>query len=133
MFSVIREIHFSYGHRLLNHPGKCAHLHGHNGRVHIEVSSEKLDAQGMVVDFERIREAIGSWIDETLDHKTILYEKDPLVDVLKKAGESIVVMKENPTAEALARWIFSEARKKRLAVSKVALWETPESCAVYHE
>ncbi len=133
MFSVPRQIHFSYGHRLLDHPGKCANLHGHNGRVEIELSSERLDTQGMVMDFYKIREALGTWIDETMDHKMILWEKDPLVPVLEKAGEPVVKMKENPTAEALARWIFQEARKKRLPVSKVTLWETANACASYHE
>ena len=31
MFRVTKEIHFCYGHRLLNYAGKCRHLHGHNG------------------------------------------------------------------------------------------------------
>jgi 6-pyruvoyltetrahydropterin/6-carboxytetrahydropterin synthase len=133
MFRVTRAIHFSYGHRLLNHPGKCARLHGHNGRVLIEVSSQLLNNEGMVMDFYEIKESIGVWIDETLDHRTILYEKDPLVAVLQKAGEKIVVMKENPTAEALAKWIFNEARHRRIPVSRVTLWETENSYAVYHE
>ena len=33
MFRVTKEIHFCYGHRLLNYDGKCRHLHGHNGRA----------------------------------------------------------------------------------------------------
>ena len=28
MYKVTREIHFCYGHRLLNYDGKCRHLHG---------------------------------------------------------------------------------------------------------
>ena len=35
MFRVSREINFCYGHRLLNYPGKCCHLHGHNGKLTI--------------------------------------------------------------------------------------------------
>ena len=41
-------------------------------------------------------------------------------------------MKENPTAEALARWVFEEARKMKLPVTRVTLWETENSFAVYH-
>ncbi|MBN1688751.1 MAG: 6-carboxytetrahydropterin synthase [Candidatus Omnitrophica bacterium] len=133
MFRVVREIHFSYGHRLLDYPGKCSHLHGHNARVYIEVSSERLNHEGMVMDFYQIREAVGSWIREVLDHKMILYKEDPLVPILQKAGEPIVLMDQNPTAEALAQWIFMEARKKRLPVSRVTLWETQDNSAVYHE
>lgn len=131
MYTAGREIHFSYGHRLLNYKGKCARLHGHNGRVAVELSSTQLDSLGMVMDFYKIRETIGKWIDETLDHKMVLAESDPLVPVLKKAGEPVVLMKENPTAEALAQWIFEEARKKGLPVSRVTLWETENSFASY--
>ena len=133
MYRITREIHFSYGHRLLDHPGKCANLHGHNARVGIEVSSEKLNPLGMVVDFYEIRKVIGAWIDETLDHKMILCEADPLVPVLQKAGEPLVLTKENPTAEVLARWIFEESRKKKLPVSRVLFWETENCFAEYHE
>jgi 6-pyruvoyltetrahydropterin/6-carboxytetrahydropterin synthase len=133
MYAVTREIHFSYGHRLFNHPGKCARLHGHNGRVQIEVSSQKLDNAGMVVDFEEIKQSIGTWILETIDHKMILWEKDPLAQVLQKAGETVVLIAEHPTAEVLAKWIFTEARARRLPVSKVLLWETANSFAAYHE
>ncbi len=131
MYTVGREIHFSYGHRLTNYNGKCARLHGHNGRVSVEVSADKLDGLGMVMDFYKIRESIGKWIDETLDHRTLLAENDPLVAVLQKAGEPVVVMKENPTAEAMARWIFDEAVRKGLPVSRVTFWETENSFASY--
>ena len=130
-YTVGREIHFSYGHRLLNYKGKCARLHGHNGRVRIEITAEKLDSQGMVVDFYEIQKTIGEWIDKTLDHRMILSERDPLVLVLQKTGEPLVLMKENPTAEALARWIFEEARKMKLSVARVTLWETENSFASY--
>ena len=60
MYRVGREVHFSYGHRLLEHDGKCANLHGHNGRVIVEVSSQMLNHQGMVMDFYKIRESIGA-------------------------------------------------------------------------
>ena len=132
-YRVTREIHFSYGHRILNHSGKCARLHGHNARAAVEVSSEKLNALGMVVDFYDLKSTIGKWIDEVLDHRTILWEKDPLVSALQKAGEAPVLMKENPTAEALAKWIFEEARKRSLPVTQVTVWETENSCAEYRE
>ena len=31
MYRVYKDIHFCYGHRLLDYDGKCAHPHGHNG------------------------------------------------------------------------------------------------------
>jgi 6-pyruvoyltetrahydropterin/6-carboxytetrahydropterin synthase len=131
MYAVIREIHFNYGHRLLDYQGKCAHLHGHGARIQIEIRNDQLDGKGMVKDFYEIKQTIGKWIEEAIDHKMILCERDPLVAVLQKAGEPVVVIKDNPTAEVLARWIFEEARKRKLPVSKVSLWETNHNGAVY--
>ena len=131
MYTVIREMHFSYGHRLVGHAGKCRHVHGHNGRVQIEVAAKKLDQLGMVVDFSEISRSIGKWIDENLDHVLILWDKDPLVSVLKERGEKILIVPENPTAEFLARWIYEEAAKIKLPVSRVTLWETNDSSASY--
>ena len=51
MYQIVRNIDFCYGHRLLEHPGKCLHLHGHNGRAEILLDAERLDARGMVADF----------------------------------------------------------------------------------
>jgi len=133
MFLVTCEISFCYGHRLQEYDGKCAHLHGHNARVEIEVSSEKLNQQNMVMDFYEIRKAMGSWIDETLDHKMLLDSKDPIGNILAKEGEPVFLMEENPTAEAITRLIFLEARKRRIPVSKVTLYETDTARAVYHE
>ncbi len=133
MFKVAKMIYFNYGHRLLGGHDKCSHLHGHSARVEIEMSSAKLNRKGMVVDFFDIKKTIGDWIDRSLDHKMILWSKDPLAKLLKKAGEPVVLVEENPTAEMLARWIFGEARRMKLPVSKVTLWENQDSCAVYSE
>lgn len=133
MHRVTTEIRFSYGHRLPEHAGKCAHLHGHNAKVWIEASSAVLNSQGMVIDFHEIKEAIGRWIDEALDHKMILFEKDPLVAKLKESGEPVVLTRQPPTAEVLAEWIFEKARSLRLPVSRVTFWETEDSFAVFHE
>ena len=129
MFTVACEIHFSYGHRLLNYKGKCARLHGHNARAVIEVSKKALDKQGMVVDFYKIKETIGAWIDQTLDHQMILCEHDPAARLLKKSGEPLVLVKTNPTAETIAKLIFLQARRLGLPVSKVTLWETDRAFA----
>ena len=71
MHRVTREIHFCYGHRLLNYDGKCRFLHGHNGRALITMESDHLDERGMVIDFSDIKRAMQVWIDEQLDHKSL--------------------------------------------------------------
>jgi 6-pyruvoyltetrahydropterin/6-carboxytetrahydropterin synthase len=101
--------------------------------VQVELSSQVLDEQAMVTDFEHVSETIGAWIRKELDHKMLLWEKDPAAALLIKAGEHVVLLKEHPTAEVLARLIFKEAQLLRLPVSRVIFWETVNSCASYHE
>ena len=67
MFTVSRQIDFCYGHRLLDYPGRCRHLHGHNGRAIISFESSHLDDGGMVLDFSEIKRVVSGWIDENLD------------------------------------------------------------------
>ncbi len=131
MYRVTRQIAFCYGHRLLNYEGKCRNFHGHNGKVEVELASEKLDARGMVFDFKDIKSVIKDWIDKNLDHRMILHKNDPLLPALQKAGEPVYRMEENPTAEAIAKVIYDYAVSQGFPVSEVRLWETEESFATY--
>jgi 6-pyruvoyltetrahydropterin/6-carboxytetrahydropterin synthase len=131
MYEIAKELCFSYGHRLLNHGGKCKLLHGHNGRVTIKLAAETLDSQGMVIDFSVIKTAAKEWIDEQFDHQMLLHEDDPLVAVLKDCGEHYRVLKVHPTAESLARLIFDHLRGENFPVTEVTLWETESCYATY--
>jgi 6-pyruvoyltetrahydropterin/6-carboxytetrahydropterin synthase len=131
MFTVTKTIDFCYGHRLLKYEGRCRHLHGHNGKIEVDIDSDGLDGRGMVTDFSEIKRALKTWVDETLDHQLILCKDDPLVPVLKQKGELFFVIDDNPTAENIAKLIFEYARSKSLPVKAVRLWETPTSCAGY--
>jgi len=131
MYSVTKTIEFCYGHRLLNYEGKCRHLHGHNGKAEIELSSETLDRRGMVRDFSEIQRVIHAWIDRALDHKMLLHHRDPALPALRQLGEPLFVLKENPTAEAIAQLIFDYAASQGWPVTSVRLWETDRSVATY--
>lgn len=131
MFRVTKEIHFCYGHRLLHYEGKCRFLHGHNARVEIELSSGDLDQRGMVFDFNDVKRILQHWIDTELDHKMLLNESDPVLPHLRDLKEPLVTLKENPTAEVLARLIFEYAKTQGFPVTEVRFWETPTSFATY--
>ena len=94
MFRVSREIHFCYGHRLLNYDGKCKHLHGHNARVIVTLQSDGLDSRGMVLDFGEIKRSLSAWIDEALDHRMVLHQEDPSVPMMRQLGEPIFLMEK---------------------------------------
>jgi 6-pyruvoyltetrahydropterin/6-carboxytetrahydropterin synthase len=131
MYRVTREIHFCYGHRLLNYAGKCRHLHGHNGRAVITLAAPELDPLGMVMDFSHIKRVVSGWIDETLDHKMLLHQDDPVLPFLREQGEPVYVLPVNPTAENIARLIYDYAAAQGFPVVEVQLWETENCFATY--
>jgi len=131
MFRVSREIDFCYGHRLLNYEGKCRYLHGHNGRLVITIEADKLDNRGMVMDFSDIKRGVTTWIDDHLDHRMLLHREDPLVPIFQGLGEPLYLMEENPTAENIAKLIFTIARGQGFPVVETLLWETPHCFATY--
>ncbi len=131
MFRVTRELTFCYGHRLLNHDGKCRHLHGHNGRAVITLEAPRLDALGMVVDFATLKRVVGGWIDEHLDHRMLLHPDDPALPILRGLGEPVFVTDGNPTAEAIARLLFDVVAGQGFPVVEVVLWETDSCFASY--
>ena len=85
----------------------------------------------MVCDFSDIKRVMKTWIDEKLDHKMILRQDDPLVPVLEELGEPVYRIEVNPTAENIARLLYEQAVEAGLPISKVTLWETVDSFAVY--
>jgi 6-pyruvoyltetrahydropterin/6-carboxytetrahydropterin synthase len=131
MYAVTKEIHFCYGHRLLNHKGKCRHLHGHNAKAVIRLETEQLDPLGMVCDFSDLGDYAKRWIEQTLDHNMLLHSDDPVLPLLQQAGESVYVMQTNPTAENIARLIFDYVEAGGYPVVEVAIFETESALASY--
>ena len=131
MYTVTKVMRFCYGHRLLHYAGKCRYLHGHNGKVEIELFSKTLDRRGMVKDFTEIKREIQGWIDANLDHKMILCKSDPTLPALRKLREPLYVMDVNPTAEHLAKLIYDQTKRLGFPVASVRLWETESSFATY--
>ena len=122
---VTRTFRFEAAHRVLGHAGKCRFLHGHSYLVELTVSSEFLDGLGMVIDFSEVKEKVGKWIDDNLDHNAILNSNDPLCRVWEKdnlvfAGRKPLFLDDNnPTAENIAILIY--AVSKHLLCPKVTV------------
>lgn len=132
-----RRIQFCAGHRLLNHEGKCAHLHGHNYVALIEAEADALDEVGRVIDFSVLKERVGGWIEVYWDHGFLYNVYDVFVHETIAAAQSAFNQKSyampcNPTAENIARHLLEEVCPNALVgcgvrVARVTVWET-ENC-----
>lgn len=127
MITATRYHDLSCGHRVVGHEGKCAHLHGHNYRVHFTVSAEvaglaAVDDIGRVVDFSVINTHLCQWLEKHWDHKFLVWAKDPWrarLRALDPAG--VVIVSFNPTAENIGRYLIQEVAPKQLRSTRVEL------------
>ncbi|MFA5272015.1 MAG: 6-carboxytetrahydropterin synthase QueD [Candidatus Omnitrophota bacterium] len=113
---------FSAAHSLRAYKGKCENLHGHNWKVEVVVSSQSLDAGGMVMDFHDLKKMV-NLVLEKLDHKYL--------------NELTYFIKINPSSEEIARHIFNELKplvsEGKCDLKEISVWETEGSCAIYKE
>jgi 6-pyruvoyltetrahydropterin/6-carboxytetrahydropterin synthase len=129
MIQAVRIIKFDAGHRVVNHESKCRTLHGHEYKAEIFAEGD-LDSLGRVIDFSVIKEKIGSWIDEHLDHNMILFDQDPDLYLLEQCSgmKKPFIVPFNPTAENLASFILTTGNNilfgSGVKISKIKLWET---------
>ncbi len=124
MFKLTIIANFDAAHCLPGYPGKCQRLHGHNWKVEVTVTGNKLNSLGMLVDFKELKEALGETIIN-LDHYY-------LNDI--PAFQGI-----NPTAEHIAEYVYNNLAEHRLfannniKISSVKIWESVHSAVEYTE
>lgn len=115
MWKITKEFSFSAAHYLnglrKDHP--CARVHGHNYVIKIELTATKLNDVGFVLDYREL-DNIKTLIDENYDHRC-----------LNNA------MRENPTAENLAKSLFLQLHELYPQLSAVEVSETPKTNARY--
>jgi len=122
VYDLMIESQFSSAHQLRGYKGKCENMHGHNWRVQVTVSSDKLDDIGIVIDFHELKKITGEVIS-SLDH-AFLNEVFPFTEI-------------NPSSENIAKWIYDSIKKRverdQCNISSVTVWENETASATYYE
>ena len=110
MYYCSRSFTFDSAHRVMNHSGNCKFLHGHRYILEVQFASATLNDLGMVIDFWDIKTNLGKWIEENLDHNTILWQQDTrLADFIEnETGRKPYLLAANPTAENIAGHVFHD-------------------------
>lgn len=124
MFSVTKKFHFSAGHVLTGHPGKCKHFHGHDYVLEVTVQKVVLDKQMMVIDFGDLKAVVNPLVEQ-LDHHFLIWESDPRCERLVGLdSEGVVRFPMNPTAESIAIWFRHRIELRGFEGISIRIWET---------
>jgi 6-pyruvoyltetrahydropterin/6-carboxytetrahydropterin synthase len=122
MYELSVEIGFAAAHQLRGYRGNCENMHGHNWRVQISVTAERLNEIDLAIDFRELKQTAREVISP-LDH-AFLNEVFPFTE-------------KNPSSENIAKWIFDSMKKKinneQIRVSAVTVWESDTASASYYE
>jgi 6-pyruvoyltetrahydropterin/6-carboxytetrahydropterin synthase len=114
--------HFAAAHQLRDFGGKCENLHGHNWKIEVYVTGNKLGHDGLLIDFALVKKATENVLCE-LDH-TFLNEMEHFKTT-------------NPSSENIAHYVYDvlaqELNTENIKVSKVSAWESDSACATYTE
>jgi 6-pyruvoyltetrahydropterin/6-carboxytetrahydropterin synthase len=122
VYRVCKIFKFCAAHHLPGHE-KCGVTHGHNYKVEFTLQTSKLDSDGMVIDFAKIK-LIMEDVIERLDHSN-------LNEVLE-----FKLTASSPTAENIAMMLLLSAKRKMKAMDinhieamRMRVWETDSSYA----
>lgn len=111
---------FAAAHRLTMVGAKCENMHGHNWRIEVVLSGDRLNAAGVLMDFgdikARLREIIGR-----LDHQFL--------------NELPIFEGRQPSSERIAAFVADQLRDgldtPGVRVSRVSAWESEDACATW--
>ena len=88
MYTITKSFEFDYAHRVWNQSlnqqysvdnmPKCRHIHGHHGVISVTLVAKKLNEGEMVTDFKHLN-WFRDFINDKLDHKLILDQRDPFI------------------------------------------------------
>ena len=107
MYYVSKRMEIAMAHQLMtSYDKRCHNLHGHNAIITVYCCSERLNADGMVVDFKKIKDIVTGRLDHAFVYDVVDF---------------------NPTAENLARWICEQIP----GCYKVKMQESEGNVAVY--
>lgn len=138
METITRAYEFDAAHRVMNEKIKCFNLHGHRFKVEMTFEYNHKTALGYAIDFKEIKRIACEWINEHLDHASILNPKDEqLIMLCRNYNWRLYIMglgtfeDVNPSAENIASELFYVIKQlfindgSGIRLVNLRLYETP--------
>ena len=120
MYELKVVTHFAAAHQLTMVGEKCENLHGHNWKIEVYVTGEKLDQAGILIDFGVIKKQVAQIIS-MLDHKYL--------------NDLMPFQNNQPSSENIACFVAQQLQKRfddsDVRISRVTAWESDNAAATY--
>jgi len=111
---------FAAAHRLAMVGSKCENLHGHNWKIEVFLTGDRLNDAGVLMDFGDIKALLRDIIGR-LDHQFL--------------NELPIFAGRQPSSERIAAFVAEELQKAigapGVRISRVSAWESDDACATY--
>lgn len=120
---ISKRFRFEASHQLPGYSGKCAHLHGHSYKLEVKVLMDptKLDACGIALDFDTLKQAVHAAVIDRYDHKHLNdFFDHPTAEVM------VMVFQAHVSTQLSKLGVFPH-------LVHLTLWETETCCASYPE
>lgn len=132
MLKIEKKYYFYAGHRNKEAGIKCGRPHGHTYDVVCTFAFDKME-NGVTMLFSDIDKKVEPIIKE-YDHYFLLYEKDPLVELLRLANEEYKTLPFETSAENMSIWLFNRIKNEaKMPIVKIEFAETKSSKVIYEE
>jgi len=111
---------FAAAHQLTMVGSKCENLHGHNWKIEVFLTGNRLNDAGVLMDFGDIKALLRDIIGR-LDHQFL--------------NELPIFAGRQPSSERIAAFVAEELQKaigvSAVRVSRVSAWDSEDACATY--
>jgi 6-pyruvoyltetrahydropterin/6-carboxytetrahydropterin synthase len=111
---------FAAAHQLAMVGAKCENLHGHNWKIEVVLTGDRLNDAGVLMDFGEIKAHLRE-IMGRLDHKFL--------------NELPIFAGRQPSSERIAAFVAEQLKQAidapSIRVSRVSAWESEDACATW--
>jgi 6-pyruvoyltetrahydropterin/6-carboxytetrahydropterin synthase len=139
MYKIKKAFKFAYSHILdLPYASPCTNLHGHNAKVIITIIATKLNNEGMIIDFSKLKPIVNSLLYQ-IDHSLVIARNNKIQITRPERTKVYYLPYKQSTAENFAKHIHDELIDKiknhctNIDSIEVKFYETDNNAAVYTE
>lgn len=128
---IQKKYHFYAAHRNKSAGEKCARIHGHTYDIKCYFKFDYVNESGITCLFSDIDKSVEPIIKD-YDHYFLLYEIDPLCEILDLTNEPYLKLPFETSAENMSIWIFNRIKNEtKLPIYRIELGETKTSTIIY--